>query len=159
MILVTVGTQLPFDRLIYAVDRWAATHKSTRVFAQIGESNYKPTACEFVKQMAPAEFSRLVRDASLVVSHAGMGTILGALELGKPVIVMPRKASLGEHRNDHQLATVDQLRPLNLIRVADSENDLPALLDQNASPSSARISPYASKPLLAGVSRFIHGSL
>ena len=35
MIFATVGTQLPFDRLIAAVDRWAGTRPGREVFAQI----------------------------------------------------------------------------------------------------------------------------
>ena len=46
--------------------------------------------------------------AAAIVAHAGMGTILTALETGKRLLVMPRRAALGEHRNDHQLATVSR---------------------------------------------------
>ena len=35
MILVTVGSQEPFDRLIIAVDEWAASSGRSDVFAQI----------------------------------------------------------------------------------------------------------------------------
>jgi hypothetical protein len=38
-----------------------------------------------------------------------MGTIISALGQGKPILVMPRRARLGEQRNDHQFATVQRL--------------------------------------------------
>ncbi|MGO7205561.1 glucuronosyltransferase, partial [Rhizobium ruizarguesonis] len=41
MILVTVGTQLPFDRLVKAVDTFA-TELSKPVLAQIGRGSYTP---------------------------------------------------------------------------------------------------------------------
>jgi len=36
VIFVTVGTQLPFDRLIRGVDLWAAEHPDIPVFGQTG---------------------------------------------------------------------------------------------------------------------------
>ena len=42
MIFVTVGTQLPFDRLIRAVDNWAKAAGRRDVFAQIGPASYRP---------------------------------------------------------------------------------------------------------------------
>lgn len=51
------------------------------------------------------EFDKLCHDARLIVAHAGMGTIISAMTKGKPIIVFPRIAALGEHRNEHQLAT------------------------------------------------------
>ena len=40
MIFVTVGSQLPFDRLVRAVDDWAAGNGGAAAFAQIGASSY-----------------------------------------------------------------------------------------------------------------------
>ena len=42
MIFATVGTQLPFDRLIVALDQWAASSPDVEVFAQIGRGEYRP---------------------------------------------------------------------------------------------------------------------
>jgi UDP-N-acetylglucosamine transferase subunit ALG13 len=105
MIFVTVGVQLPFDRLVRAVDAWAGERMRSDVFAQIGPSQYRPQHIEFRAFVEPPEFRRLVECADAVVAHAGMGSIITALELAKPLIVMPRRAELGEHRNDHQLST------------------------------------------------------
>ena len=55
--------------------------------------------------MSPKECTDRMVAADAIIAHAGMGTILTALEMGKPLLVMPRRAELGEHRNDHQLAT------------------------------------------------------
>jgi len=105
MIFVTVGSQLPFDRLIQTVDHWHAENKSITVFAQIGISNYAPQHIDFCQTMTPDIYHDYLQKANLVIAHAGMGTIISALEFGKTLILMPRLASQGEHRNDHQLAT------------------------------------------------------
>ena len=65
-----------------------------------------------------------------MIAHAGMGSIITALELGKQIIIMPRRASLGEHRNDHQVATAKQFAAQGRIEVALDETELADKLDQ-----------------------------
>src|SRR5437667_11928052 len=96
---------MAFDRLVRAVDEWAGFHGRTDVFAQIGQSDYQPKHIKAARFMDPPEFRELVRSANLIVAHAGMGSIITALELGKPIVVMPRREHLGESRSDHQVAT------------------------------------------------------
>jgi UDP-N-acetylglucosamine transferase subunit ALG13 len=131
MIFVTVGNMDPFDRLIKAIDAWVSTNPSDeKVFAQIGNGQYIPTNCEYIRHLTPDEFEKTFREARLVISHAGIGTIITALELGKPIIVVPKRASLGEQRNEHQLATVRRFRRSKLMMVADTEADLPGVISR-----------------------------
>lgn len=123
VIFVTVGEQLPFDRLIRAMDQWAA-QRHEKIFAQIGSSAYKPNHLQFKNFLEHDEYRIKMQEAQLIVGHAGMGTIISAIEMGKPIIVMPRKASLGEHRNDHQLATARRFSSLEFVSVAFDENQL-----------------------------------
>ncbi|MCG8094946.1 MAG: glycosyl transferase family 28, partial [Candidatus Thiodiazotropha endolucinida] len=64
------------------------------------------------------------------VAHAGMGSILSSLSLGKPIIIMPRKASLGEHRNEHQMATAKRFQNRPGVYVAWDEKQLVVLLNR-----------------------------
>lgn len=130
MIFVTVGTQLPFDRLVLAMDRWAAVHPGCPVIAQTGASAASAPHLDVRARVTPAEFCDLVAAADAVVAHAGMGSILTAIELGKPVVVMPRRADRGEHRNDHQLATTAGLSHIASIRVAHDEHGLASAIDE-----------------------------
>lgn len=138
MIFVTVGNMDPFDRLIKSVDQWIADYPTgEKVFAQIGVGVYQPVNCEFVPFLTPAEYRDIFQKSRIVVSHAGMGTIITALELLKPIIIMPKLASLGEQRNDHQLATVRHFQRSKQIIVADSEKDLPEVLNRALSGDAA----------------------
>jgi len=159
VIFVTVGTQLPFDRLISAVDGWAAVTATRDVFAQIGPGAYVPQHIESGAFIAPEECRRRMEEADAIVAHAGMGTIISALQLGKPIVVMPRRAALGEHRNDHQLATARRFRELGSVLVAEDAGELTASLSQVAALTPGqRISPYASPQLIDALSAFIGGS-
>lgn len=156
-IFVTVGAQIPFDRLIVAVDLWAAGHSGMHhLFAQVGEQGYRPANMEFSELLEPPEFKRRVLWADVLVAHAGMGSILTALQYGKPVLVMPRQGRLKETRNDHQVATAARFKAMNKVAVAIDETEIPAQLDDLASLGrSEQISDRASDELLAAIRGFI----
>jgi UDP-N-acetylglucosamine transferase subunit ALG13 len=156
MIFVTVGTELPFDRLVRAVDDWARETGRTDVFAQIGHTSWRPSFIRAVEFLEPAEFNRCFTQASAIIAHAGMGTILSALRFEKPILVMPRRAGLGEQRNDHQLATARQLLALGKINVAFDERDLHERLQTlETLPVRAHTGTFASSSLIAAVRGFI----
>jgi len=129
MIFLTIGTQLPFDRLVKAVDD-VAPSLPFPVFGQIGRSSYQPKNFEFQQTLVPGEFKERFSSAKIIVAHAGIGTILAGLDFQKTLILMARKAALGEHRNDHQLATIAQLKKLEGIYEAEDAEGLKRLLDR-----------------------------
>jgi UDP-N-acetylglucosamine transferase subunit ALG13 len=156
VIFLTVGTQLPFDRLVSAVDEWAET-ASEDVFAQIGPSALRPRHIKYVQFVSAAECADRLEAASSIVAHAGMGTILMALQLGKPLLVMPRRADLGEHRNDHQLATARRFAELGVAVAFDEAELRPKLAALQPTARQPRIGPHAPKPLINGLRAFIAG--
>lgn len=157
MIFVTVGHQMPFDRLVRAVDEWAKAKERDDVFAQIGDAQYEPTHVKWVRNLPPEAFRQRMEQAQAIVAHAGTGTILTAMELSKPVLVMPRRASLMETRNDHQVATAERFREMGRVAVAMDEQELPAMLDSVSDlTAGGAISTQASPELLAALAAFIH---
>jgi UDP-N-acetylglucosamine transferase subunit ALG13 len=127
VILLTVGTQLPFDRFVRIVDE-AAPALGVPIFAQIGNAEYEPVHMEWRRLVPPIEFDAMLGKATVIVSHAGVGTVVMAQKYSKPVILFPRRAALNEHRNDHQLATVAALEGRTGVYVARTPEDLIALL-------------------------------
>lgn len=147
VILVAVGTQFPFDRLVETVDRWAATSGTSDVVAQIGPSSYVPSAIQAHAFLPPKAFQALLEQADLVIAHCGMGSILSALSHGKPIVVMPRSAAKGEHRNDHQYATAQRFSDQPGVTVVWDETDLRNCLERigNHGPDDPDFSPIPSK--------------
>lgn len=156
MILASVGSQAPFDRLIRAVDEWATSRNRSDVFAQIAKGTYRPQHIKFTEFLDPSEFKQLVSEAQVLVAHAGMGSILIAMELGTPLVVMPRRACFRETRNDHQVAAAKHFGELGRIIVADNEGVLAEKLDYALTTAETeRISPVASPQLIATIRDFI----
>jgi UDP-N-acetylglucosamine transferase subunit ALG13 len=156
MIFVSVGAQMPFDRLIRTVDRWAGLRGAADVFAQIGDSNYKAQHIETARFINPIEFRKQVENARIIVAHAGMGSIITAFEFGKPMIVMPRRGDLGETRNDHQVATASHFAAKGDVIAAFSENELLEKLDGTALLGRVnRLNSWASEPLVTAIRSFL----
>ena len=156
MIFVTVGTDMPFNRLVRVVDEWAKATGRDDVFAQIGDTDWQPAHIAWSKFLQPPEFAQRFAEAEVVVAHAGMGTILSALQWEKPILVMPRRALLGEQRNEHQLATVRRLSELGKINVAMDEAELRVNLDGlDRFRPKEKIAAYASDSLIIALREFI----
>jgi UDP-N-acetylglucosamine transferase subunit ALG13 len=147
---------MPFDRLVRAVDQWAIGHGREDVFAQIGPGAYLPSRIRWTRFLHPDEFRHQCQMASAIVAHAGTGSIIKALELGKPILVLPRRAGLRETRNEHQLATAEQFRRYPSVTVAWDEHELLARLDGiDVLNGRQAIGPAASRELLDAVREFI----
>ena len=125
MIFLTVGTQFPFYRLVRTVDEFLDDNAlDEEIFAQIGESNYRPRNFEAVASLEKEAFDASFCGASAVISHAGMGTITMALDNGKPLLAMPRRKKHREVVNDHQVALAVRFAALGHIIVAENERQL-----------------------------------
>lgn len=132
MIFLTVGNwHKGFDRLVKAVDELVELGTVVeRVIAQIGHGSYIPRHVKVVDYCSPVEFTDIIAESRIIITHAGVGTICQALVLGKPVIVVPRKSSLGEHVDDHQFATAKKFEEEGKILVAYEVSELPDKIEQ-----------------------------
>ncbi len=147
---------MPFDRMVAAVDRWAGERNRRDVFAQIGPTEWRPSHVEWTEFIEPEQFKQRVESCRVLIAHAGMGSILTALEAGKPILVMPRRGELRETRNDHQVATARRFLELGKVAVAMDESELAAKLDRlDDLAASGKISPWASDRLLGAISTFL----
>lgn len=156
MIFVTVGAQLPFDRLVHAIDCWALHTGRTDVFAQVGRTSRPPRHIEWVSMLDPIEYRNRFWEADIVIAHAGAGTIITAMEMSKPLLVMPRLTRHNETRSNHQIATAQQFAQRTNLRVADDEQALAfALQSIGETQPLSRIGAYASFELLKSVRQFI----
>lgn len=167
MIFVTIGSMFPFDRMIRAMDAWAAAESGAgagagegeEILAQIGAGAYEPRHMAWVRTLDRPAYADAIRRARLVVAHAGVGSIVTAGELGRPIVVLPRRAHLGEHTSDHQVETVGWLRARPWVHVADDEAALGACIAAAGAAAAAggRVAATADPAFIARLRRFIEG--
>ena len=103
MIFVTVGQHIRgFPRLIKSMDEIAGRIHE-KVVMQIGSTAYLPRNSHWFRFADYEEMKRLSREARVVITHAGAGSIITALKAGAAVIVVPRLCRYDEVVDDHQL--------------------------------------------------------
>ncbi len=141
-VVVTVGTDHhPFDRLIGWVDAWAALHPGVRVLVQRGESAV-PIHLESVEMIGYDELVAAMASADAVVAQGGPGGIMDARSVGHRPIVVPRRGTLGEHVDDHQVAFTNWMAERDLVWLVTSASELTELLNQAMDdPQALRIPP------------------
>ncbi|MBN2457234.1 MAG: hypothetical protein JXB29_11980 [Sedimentisphaerales bacterium] len=146
MIFLTVGTQFPFDRFVRTVDSLLDNAMiDEEIFAQIGESAYKPRNFEAVCFLDRHIYESYMQKASAVMSHAGMGTIMMAFQKEKPLLVMPRLRKHKEAVNDHQVAIARVFSDLGHLLAAYEVEDLHHCIHKlkNFIPRKRKASPHA----------------
>ena len=109
MIFVTVGLHYQgFERLIKKMDEIAGKIDE-EVIMQIGSTKYEPKNAKFFDFVDDEKMLDFFKQARIIVSHAGAGTLLMALSFNKPIIVVPRLKRFGEVVDDQQLELAEAL--------------------------------------------------
>ena len=120
MILVTTGTNgPPFDRLLGELDGL-----EEELVVQHGPSVLRPREATCFDYVPYPKLVYLVRNARVVVTHAGVGTILVALMNGKRPIVVPRLERFGEAVDDHQLELARRLDDQGLVTMVEDPRSI-----------------------------------
>lgn len=124
-ILVTVGTIMPFDRMVRGIESLLkAGQVKGPVAVQTGETSEQFEDMETFSSCPFEELNTRMERADVVVCHGGSGSILGALKAGAHVVAMARNPEFNEHYDDHQRDITSAFEEMDLISVAQDENDL-----------------------------------
>ena len=103
-----------------------------KVIMQIGTTKYKPVNAEYFDFIESfEEIEKFNREARVVVSHAGVGSILTALEQGTSVIIIPRLKKFDEHMDDHQLEIVEAMSENHNVKAVYDIEQLENSLTEN----------------------------
>lgn len=117
MIFISLGTQkFQFNRLLKYIDEKIKSQEiSEEVFAQIGYSTYIPQNYRYKEFLDKKEIESIIEESDLLITHAGVGTIIAAMKHEKPIIVVPRLSRFEEHVDDHQLQIAEAFSSKNII--------------------------------------------
>jgi beta-1,4-N-acetylglucosaminyltransferase len=122
-IFVTVGTA-SFERLVTTIDN-ISEHINEKILVQIGRTEYEPKNVDFFRFTKDLnEFNELNENAKIIISHAGIGNVMNALDKNKPLIILPRRKKYKEVIDDHQVKMAKSLEKFPLVKVAYREDEI-----------------------------------
>lgn len=130
MILILLGTQdKPFTRLLKAVDKAINDGFITeQVIAQVGFTKYSSKNIKTFDLIPKDEYEKIISEANLIITHAGVGSILTGLKKDKVVIAAARLKEYGEHTNNHQQEILNEFYKKGHILKLDKFDELPKIL-------------------------------
>lgn len=126
MIFVVLGTQkFQLNRLLQKLDEYVGNGLlPDEIYAQIGNSTYRPKNFRYKEFMDKQEFDETIQKAEIVIAHSGVGTIITAINAEKPIIVFPRLAKYKEHVDDHQLDIAKAFETKKYVLCCYEDDDL-----------------------------------
>ena len=131
MTLVLLGTQNnSFHRLLEEVQKNIDNGNiKDEVIVQKGYTKFESPDMQIYDQVPVEKMKELVRQADLVITHGGVGSIITAIEQGKKVIAVPRLKKYKEHVNDHQLDIINSFNDAGYIIGIQEVSELPKALE------------------------------
>ena len=134
MIFVTLGTQdKTFPRLLEAVEQ---IDTEQEIIMQVGSTEFKTKKknIKIYKYLSPKKFNEYMIKAEVIITHAGVGTIIQGLKLHKKMIVAPRLKKFKEHVNDHQMQILQTFSESGYILPLNDFSQLDKLLKKKFTP-------------------------
>jgi UDP-N-acetylglucosamine transferase subunit ALG13 len=134
LIFVTLGTHHdPFPRLIDGLREIA----DAELVVQHGHSPAPASAAKVMPFLPYPDLVGQIRTAYAVITHAGVGSILTCLRLGKTPLVVPRQRQFGEHVDDHQVELTRALAEAGKVIPVWDVADLPELIEVAPTPATS----------------------
>lgn len=137
MIFVTLGThEQPFVR---ALDLMAELDGDDEVLIQHGATPARADLRngKWVEYLESDALTARMNSAEVVISHAGVGSMITAIRAGVKPVVVPRLARFGEHVDDHQLQLAERFAERELVlvcRPGDSLREIVAAARESRPP-------------------------
>lgn len=149
-VVVTLGSNdtYPFDKLVEQLRD--VLPSGVEVLWQLGNTPIPSGLANAHAKVPAAELEQAMREAQVVIAHAGTGSALSALEAGRLPMLVPRRSERGEHIDDHQEATAMTLQARGLASYVEADeltwHDIWAtagwqITDQTASLPPLRLDP------------------
>lgn len=132
MVLVLLGTQQnDFSRLLKEIEKLMEKGIiKEEVIAQVGITKYPSTKMKQFDLIPKEEIEELKKQASYIITHGGVGSIVSSIKLGKKVIAVPRLQKYGEHVNDHQIQIVENFQKQGYIMSAHPLDNLEEVISK-----------------------------
>ncbi|MFV0380296.1 MAG: PssE/Cps14G family polysaccharide biosynthesis glycosyltransferase [Anaerorhabdus sp.] len=156
MIFVALGTQdKSFIRLLNKIEEICRNGTiKDKIIVQSGYTHFDSEFMDVREYIDKNEFDNIIKNADLIISHGGVGTIMNALNYEKIIIGIPRLKKYGEHHNDHQKEILSSLASRGYILYCDEMDNLESIIEKS---KNFKIKKYTSDPsaIIKRVKEFI----
>jgi len=110
------GFRRALERLVQVIP------EGTEVLWQIGDTDNSDLGIKSHVSLPAPELTQAMAEADAVITHAGTGSIISALQAGKLPLIIPRRKEFREHIDNHQLLIADELGRRDLIVRAEADS-------------------------------------
>lgn len=111
------------------------------IIVQAGSTKYKSNHMQIFDFIDMNDFSKYVADCDVMITHAGVGTIINGINHGKKVMAVARREKYDEHENDHQVEITTKFRDMGyIVGCLDADE----MIDKYAELKSLHVKPYIS---------------
>ena len=130
MIFVTLGTQdKAFSRLLDAIEKEIQNGNiKEKVIVQAGHTEYTSSNMEILKLIPMEDFDKYIKECDILITHAGVGSIMTGITNNKKVITVARLKEYDEHTNNHQVQIATEFSKQGYIIYLDNLDDLGKVL-------------------------------
>lgn len=124
MILVTIGmNDAPYDSLFQRIDD-LAPNLGEKIVMQVGNTGFFGKNTECFTYLNNSRMEELFDKADLVIAHAGVGTIINALQRNIPMVLVPREVVKPDVTKDQQASVAKEVESLGRGVVLTNLDDL-----------------------------------
>lgn len=133
---VTVGnSKQRFDRLMDIIE-YCSDLLPKPIYIQTGYNEYdicQHNDVECTRSFSGDNYKEILNTSEILVMHAGAGSLINAVRLGKKPVIMPRNQEYGEHVDNHQVEFAHQIKKTNLAFVINNQQELENILKNDTS--------------------------
>ena len=149
LIFVTLGTQdKNFKRLLEAIQKQIDLGNiKEKVIVQAGCTKFKSDDMRIFDLVNRDEFDKYMADCNLLITHGGVGSIIGGLTHDKKVIAAARLKEYKEHTNNHQVQIIDIFSKEGYILALEDFDKLDEVLK--------KVDKFKPKKFVSNTSNFI----
>lgn len=152
-IVITLGTYRGYGFARVVKRLLAVLPAEAEILWQTGDTDVSEFGIEGHYAIPEEELTAAMREADVVIAHAGVGTALAAFEVGKCPLLVPRRYAHGEHVDDHQIQIAGELAERGLAVSVDADELSFADLERAAAKSVTRPPQAPTFETLAARSR------
>jgi len=133
MILVTLGTQdKSFQRLLVTLEQQIEDGLiDEEIIVQSGYTKFNSKFMKLIPYLSQDQLDQYRKDASLIITHGGVGSILDGCKNDKRIIGVARLKKYKEHINDHQVEICERFSKDGYILFARELNEIPELIKKS----------------------------